>query len=120
RATAIVPRDSAATVFRSFDQSASWLSPNDDGLYDALVLTPRFSESVTAHYVVKHAAGTVVTSDNATGDLVRFAWDLRTDAGSLVPDGVYTWALRGKDAWGNATAYRTGSFTGDGPAPGHK
>ena len=46
RATGIAPRDSAATVFRAFDQSASWLSPNDDGLYDEVVLTPRFSESV--------------------------------------------------------------------------
>ena len=117
RATGIAPRDSAATVFRAFDQSASWLSPNDDGLYDEVVLTPRFSESVTANYVIKNAAGTVVNSDSATGDLIRFAWDLRTDAGSLVPDGVYTWALRGKDAWGNATAYRTGSFTVDGTPP---
>jgi flagellar hook assembly protein FlgD len=117
RATGIAPRDSAATVFRAFDQSASWLSPNDDGLYDEVVLTPRFSESVTANYVIKNAAGTVVNSDSAVGDLIRFAWDLRTDAGSLVADGVYTWALRGKDAWGNATAYRTGSFTVDGTPP---
>ena len=57
RATGIAPRDSAATVFRAFDQSASWLSPNDDGLYDEVVLTPRFSESVTANYVIKNAAG---------------------------------------------------------------
>ena len=117
RATGIAPRDSAATVFRAFDQSASWLSPNDDGLFDEVVLTPRFSESVTANYVIKNAAGTVVSSDSATGDLIRFAWDLRTDAGALVPDGDYTWALRGKDAWGNATAYKTGSFTVDGTPP---
>jgi flagellar hook assembly protein FlgD len=117
RATGIAPRDSAATVFRAFDQSASWLSPNDDGLYDEVVLTPRFSESVAANYVIKNAAGTVVSSDSASGDIVRFAWDLRADAGSLVPDGVYTWALRGKDAWGNATAYKTGSFTVDGTPP---
>jgi flagellar hook assembly protein FlgD len=117
RAAGIAPRDSAATVFRAFDQSASWLSPNDDGLYDTVVLTPRFSETVTANYVIKNAAGTVVNSDSAIGDIVRFSWDLRTDAGSLVPDGVYSWALRGKDAWGNATAYKTGSFTVDGTPP---
>ena len=104
-------------MFRAFDQSSSWLSPNDDGLYDEVVLTPRFSESVTANYVIKNAAGTVVNSDSASGDIIRFTWDLRTDAGSLVPDGVYSWALRGKDAWGNATAYKTGSFTVDGTPP---
>jgi flagellar hook assembly protein FlgD len=117
RATAIAPRDSAATVFRAFDESASWLSPNDDGVYDEVVLTPRFSEPVTANYVIKNAAGSTVNSDRATGDLIRFAWDLRTDGGSLVPDGAYTWALRGRDAWGNTTAYRTGSFTVDGTPP---
>jgi flagellar hook assembly protein FlgD len=117
RSTDIAPRDSAATTFRSFDQSNSWLSPNDDGTYDAMVLTPRFSEAVTANYVVKNAAGDVVASGNQVGDLVRFEWDLRTSDGTLVPDGVYTWALRGRDAWGNDTAYRTGSFTVDGTPP---
>jgi flagellar hook assembly protein FlgD len=117
RSTDIAPRDSAATTFRSFDQSNSWLSPNDDGTYDAMVLTPRFSESVTANYVVKNAAGDTVKSGNQVGDLVRFEWDLRTSAGPLVPDGVYTWALRGRDPWGNETAYKTGSFTVDGTPP---
>jgi len=117
RSTGIAPRDSAATVFRTFDESNSWLSPNDDGTYDALVLTPRFSESVTARYVVKNAAGTVVESATQTGDLMRFAWDLHLDADTLAPDGTYSWAIRGRDAWGNATAYRTGSFTVDGTPP---
>ena len=41
----------------------------------------------------------------------------RTPARSS-PTASYTWALRGKDAWGNATAYKTGSFTVDGHAAG--
>jgi len=66
---------------------------------------------------VKNAAGTTVKSGSATGNLVRVAWDLRDGSGALVPDGGYTWAMRGKDAWGNGTAYRTGSFTVDGTPP---
>ena len=46
----------------------------------------------------------------ATGDIVRFAWDLEA-AGALVPDGDYTWTLKAADAWGNPTVTRTGEFT---------
>ncbi len=117
RASSLAPRDSAATVFWSFDESPSWLSPNDDNVSDDWVVAPRFSESVTANYVVKNAAGTVVKSGSMTGDITRFAWDLRTSSGARVADGAYTWALRGRDAWGNTTAHRTGSFTVDGTPP---
>jgi flagellar hook assembly protein FlgD len=117
RATGLAPRDSAATLLRSFDESAAWLSPNDDGLYDEWVITPRFSESVSANFVVRDAGGAIVRTGTATGSLTRFAWDLRDGSGALVPDGGYTWTVRGKDAWGNGTAYRTGSFTVDGTPP---
>jgi len=117
RAGGIAPRDSAATLLWSLDESAAWLSPNDDNVYDEWVIAPRFSESVSANYIVKNAAGTTVKSGSTTGNLVRFAWDLRDGSGALVPDGGYTWAMRGKDAWGNGTAYRTGSFTVDGTPP---
>jgi flagellar hook assembly protein FlgD len=117
RATSLTPRDSAATAFWSFDASPAWLSPNDDNVSDELVLAPRFSETVDANYVVKNASGTTVRSGKATGDITRFAWDLRTSSGSRVPDGLYTWSLRGRDGWGNATAYRRDSFTIDGTPP---
>lgn len=113
----IAPRDSAATTLWSFDESAAWLSPNDDGVYDDWVILARFSESVTATFAIKNAAGTTVKSGSTTGALARFTWDMRDGGGALVPDGTYTWAVRGKDAWANGTAYRTGSFTVDGTPP---
>ncbi|HEU0243588.1 MAG TPA: FlgD immunoglobulin-like domain containing protein, partial [Candidatus Limnocylindrales bacterium] len=61
--------------------------------------------------------GSIVKTANATGSLTPFSWNLRDSSDSLVPDGVYTWTMRGKDAWGNGTAYRTGSFTVDGTPP---
>jgi flagellar hook assembly protein FlgD len=117
RATGLAPRDSAATQLWSLDQSASWLSPNDDGLFDQFVVTPRFSESVAASLVVRNTAGVVVKSASASGTLTPFKWGLRDAAGTLVPDGGYTWTVRGKDAWGNAIASRSGSFTVDGTPP---
>ncbi|HEY3334069.1 MAG TPA: FlgD immunoglobulin-like domain containing protein [Candidatus Limnocylindrales bacterium] len=117
RATGVAPRDSAATLLWSFDESNAWLSPNDDGVYDAWVITPRFSEIVKATYTVRDATGAPVKSGSATGNLTRFEWDLRDGAGSLVPDGVYSWSMRGKDAWGNGSASESGSFTVDGTPP---
>jgi len=117
RATGIAPRDSEGPDFWSFDESNPMLSPNGDNVYDELVLTPRFSEPVTATFVVKNTAGTTVKSASMTGDITRFAWDLQNSSGIVVPDGSYTWSVKGKDAWGNPAATRTGEFIVDGTPP---
>ena len=82
-----------------------------------MVVAARVSEVAAVSLVVKNAAGTTVRSASISGDIVRFAWDMRTSAGTLVPDGDYGWTLRARDSWGNATATRTGSFTVDGTPP---
>ncbi len=117
RSPGIAPRDSAATVAWSIDQSAARLSPNRDGTSDAFVLAVRASESARSSLTVRNAAGTVVWSSSATGDIVRFAWDLRTSTGSLVRDGRYSWSFSARDAWGNAGISRSGSFTTDATPP---
>ncbi|HEX5827130.1 MAG TPA: FlgD immunoglobulin-like domain containing protein [Candidatus Limnocylindrales bacterium] len=117
RAIGIAPRDSAGVALHSFDESNAWLSPNDDGLYDGWAITARLSEVAKITYAVKNAAGTTVKSGSLEDELARVSWNLRDSAGALVPDGSYTWAMRARDAWGNATASRTGSFTVDGTPP---
>ena len=117
RDAGLAPRDSAATTVLTLDQSAPWLSPNADRLNDALVVAVRLSEPDAVSMSVKNAAGTTVWSASLTNDIVRFAWDLRTAAGSLVPDGAYTWTLRAKDTWGNPGVSKTGTFTVDHTAP---
>jgi flagellar hook assembly protein FlgD len=117
RAPDVAPRDSKGVTVWTLDQSAPWLSPNGDNASDGLVVAARFSERATASFTVKNADGTTVKSLSLTTDLARFAWDLRTSAGALVPDGTYTWKLRAADAWGNPSVTRTGTFIVDGTAP---
>jgi len=119
RAAGIAPRDSAHPTVWTLDQG-TMLSPNADGINDTMVVAVRVSEVAAVSLVVKNTAGTTVRSVSASGDIVRFTWDLRTSAGVLVPDGDYPWTLRARDSWGNATATRTGSFTVDGTPPASK
>ena len=116
RAAALAPRDSPGPAVWTLDQ-APLLSPNADGVDDTMVVAARVSEVAAVSLVVKNAAGTTVRSVSLSGDIVRFTWDLRTSAGSLVPDGAYGWTVRASDSWGNATATRTGSFTVDRTPP---
>ena len=117
RARGIVQRDSVGTIAWSLDQSGPWLSPNGDGIADGLVVAARLSEPDAASLSVRNAAGATVWTASQTNDIVRFAWDLRTSSGSLVPDGAYTWTLRAKDTWGNPGVSKTGSFIIDHTAP---
>jgi flagellar hook assembly protein FlgD len=118
RSTKLVPRDSAPVAVWTLDTSSGTLSPNGDGTSDALVVAVRFSESVPASLVVKNGGGTTVKSISLTGNLLRFAWDLTTSAGPDVPDGSYTWTLKGgPDAWGNAGVTKSGSFVVDDTPP---
>ncbi len=120
RATGLAPRDSSATVAWSLDRSGPLLSPNADGANDALVVAARLSEPASATLKVKNAAGDVVRSQTVSGDLVRFAWNLRDGSGKAVKDGAYTWSLRARDPWGNAGVSASGSFTVDATAPTSK
>ncbi len=117
RSTTLAPRDSTGPDAWSLDQSAPWLSPNDDGTSDALVVAARFSETASAVLRIKNAAGTTVKTLSTTGDIARLTWDLRTPAGANIPDGAYTWKLSAADPWGNPAFTASGGFTVDGTAP---
>jgi flagellar hook assembly protein FlgD len=117
RATALVPRDSEPVAAWTLDESAAWLSPNGDNVSDGFVAAARFSESAAATLTIKNAAGTTVKSASLSGEIARFAWDLKSSSGTYVADGSYTWKLRAVDAWANAALSRTGSFTIDRTAP---
>ena len=117
RSTALAPRDSTPVRALTLDQSAPWLSPNDDGTNDALVVTARFSERATAVLKVRNAAGKVVRTLSSSGTIARFEWSLRASGGGPVPDGDYTWTMRAVDAWGNAAYATDGRFAVDGTAP---
>ncbi|HEY3522061.1 MAG TPA: FlgD immunoglobulin-like domain containing protein [Candidatus Limnocylindrales bacterium] len=116
RATGLTPRDSLATRIWSADASPAVVSPNGDGADDGLIVSARFSEAVDARLTIRDADGAAVSTESATGDVLRFDWD-GTSGGDVVPDGTYTWKLSGADDWGNAGASTSGSFTIDTVAP---
>ncbi len=116
RAAALAPRDSAPVETLTLDQSAAWLSPNDDGSNDGLVVTARLSEPATAVLKIRNGAGNTVKTLSTSGEVVRFEWDVRL-GGSPIPDGEYTWTLRATDAWGNPALSIVGDFTVDGRPP---
>jgi flagellar hook assembly protein FlgD len=117
RAPDLAPRDSAGPMLWSLDASHGMLSPNGDGTYDQLVVSAHFSETVTSSLVVRNAAGTKVKGMSATGDIARFAWNLRDSSGKPLPDGSYTWRLKAQDGWGNEALVETDTFVVDSAPP---
>jgi flagellar hook assembly protein FlgD len=117
RATALVPRDSAPVDAWTLDQSGPWLSPNGDNVSDGFVVAARFTESAAAALTIKNAAGKTVKTLSSTGEIARFAWNLKSADGAPIADGAYTWVLRAADAWANEPLTRSGTFTVDGTPP---
>jgi flagellar hook assembly protein FlgD len=110
----LAPRDSAAPQLWTLDRPYSPASA--DGTYP-FAIGYRASEVVDARIEIRNAAGTVVKTASLRDDWTRWTWDLVADAGTTVPNGVYTWSLRGADAWGNAPFSASGDVTIDGTDP---
>lgn len=115
-ASTLAPRDSKAPVLVGIDTGAGRFSPNGDDRFDSQTISGVFSESVAWSLTIKNAAGAVVEEAAGTGATVTVAWDGLVD-GSAVPDGTYTWAARGVDAWQNGVAAGTGTIVVDTVGP---
>jgi flagellar hook assembly protein FlgD len=115
-AATLAPRDSKAPVLIGIDSGSGRFSPNGDDRSDTQTIIGSFSETVSWTVTIKNAAGTVV--ETAAGDSGAFtiAWDGLID-GIAVPDGTYTWAARGVDAWQNGIALGNGSIVVDTAGP---
>jgi flagellar hook assembly protein FlgD len=87
-----------------------------DGTYP-FALRYRASETVMATMTIRNTAGAVVRTLATTSDWTTMTWDLRDAAGTLVPNGVYTWSLTAADGWGNAPAVASGAATIDDTDP---
>ncbi len=104
----LAPRDSRAPVLVALDSGLGRLSPNGDGRVDEQAVSGIFSESVAWTVEFKKANGTVINSTTGTASAFKVTWDGLFN-GVAVPDGTYSWTVRGTDAWQNGTA------TGGGP-----
>ncbi len=108
----LAPRDSRAPVLIGIDSGVARFSPNDDGRFDEQAVTGIFSETVAWTVDFKNAGGTVLDTTSGSGPTFAVTWDGLVD-GIPVPDGTYTWAARGADAWQNGVATGTGSIVVD-------
>ena len=115
-ASTLAPRDSKAPALVGIDTGAGRFSPNGDDRSDTQTITGIFSESVAWTLTIKNAAGSVVEDAAGTGAAFTVTWDGLVD-GTAVPDGTYTWAARGVDAWQNGVAAGTGAIVVDTVGP---
>jgi flagellar hook assembly protein FlgD len=111
-ATDLAPRDSRAPVLIGVDTGPGRFSPNDDGRFDEAVVTGIFSETVAWTVDVRNAEGTVLDTSTGSGSTFNATWDGLVE-GIAVPDGTYTWSVRGADAWQNGVATGGGTIVVD-------
>ena len=84
------------------------VSPNGDGIADAVTLAWSSSEAGTAVVTATGASGLVRSfTTTAAAGAGSTTWNGRTNAGTPAPDGAYTLAVRVRDAAGNLGAART-------------
>ena len=88
------------------------LSPNGDGFDDTVGIDVAFSETVSWTLDIRNPAGTVVKTASGSSREAIASWDGLV-GGIAVPDGTYSWTMRGTDAWKNGTASPTGTLVVD-------
>ena len=78
--------------------SESFFSPNGDAVKEVTALTAKVSSTDGAWSVsVRSSAGAVLRTASGAGTNVSYVWDGRDGAGSVVPDGTYTFAIQAVD-----------------------
>ncbi|HEY7131182.1 MAG TPA: FlgD immunoglobulin-like domain containing protein [Candidatus Limnocylindrales bacterium] len=112
----LAPKDSRAPVLVGIDNGLGRFSPNGDGNAETQTIEALFSESVAWTFQVKDAGGTVLDEETGTGRELSPTWDGLV-GGHAVPDGTYTWSLRGGDAWENGVATGSGTIVVDTVGP---
>jgi flagellar hook assembly protein FlgD len=89
-------------------------SPNGDGRLDTLSISQRNStEESRWDAQIRSASGSTVRSLSWEGRLPDYEWDGRDEAGSLSPDGLYSYALRSTDLAGNSASFTLEGLTID-------
>jgi outer membrane protein OmpA-like peptidoglycan-associated protein/flagellar hook assembly protein FlgD len=108
------------TVVALFTDTAAF-SPNGDGVKDVLLLKPQVKvvEGVESYtIVIRNEAGTAVKTFRGNGALSpEYRWDGIGDAGSRMPDGVYSASISIVDRNGTPAQSDADPFTIDRIAP---
>ena len=112
--------DTVAPTLTGSSASGTAFSPNGDGSIDTLRVSLSAAGLAAwgfdAAPLLGSAAGAPIRIASGAGSTAGFAWDGRTDAGAVAPDGRYRLSLWGADAAGNRTT-TTWDVTVDTRAP---
>jgi len=108
----LLPKDSQAPVAIGISTGTGRLSPNGDGFDDTVGIDVAFSETVSWTLDIRNSGGTIVKTVSGSSREAIASWDGLV-AGIAVPDGTYSWTMRGTDAWKNGTASPTGTLIVD-------
>jgi spore germination protein YaaH/flagellar hook assembly protein FlgD len=100
--------DRVAPAVTGSSSSGSLMSPNGDGILDsvsvALTATGASAWSFAAAPLSGSTVGAAVTTGGGSGGTARATWRGRSNAGAVVPDGVYRITLTVRDPAGNRAA----------------
>ncbi len=86
--------------------TVQWFSPNGDGVRETVGFSAANSETGSLVARVRNGGGTVVRTFSVGNDddAATVAWDGRSNANAVVPDGDYVMSVAPVDAAGNAGA----------------
>lgn len=103
----------APLAVRSLHDSQDPFSPNNDGVQDTTTITTTFNHTITAgKLVITNAANQGINGWVTQGPVTSLqqVWDGKDAQGNVVPDGLYTYKVIGKDA-GDSVATQSGTIT---------
>ncbi|MEO5940883.1 MAG: FlgD immunoglobulin-like domain containing protein, partial [Candidatus Limnocylindrales bacterium] len=103
-ATFGVTVDTVAPVVLSATSTGTLLSPNGDGILDAVAVRLVASGADRWTFTGAPIGGAPIVSAGGPGGTAAVTWGGRSSAGTMVPDGLYKLVLTAIDAAGNRAA----------------
>lgn len=100
----------------SLSDSPDPFSPNGDGVRETTAISGKFNHICNWNIDIKNLAASIVRTFSGTGTSVSVIWDGKNNLGIRVPDGIYTYILRGTDI-GASSASKSGTARIDTTAP---
>ncbi len=83
--------------FSNFSFEPKQFSPNGDGIRDSVTIAARVNRQVAWSIEIWNSSQQLIRSLSGRDRVISAVWDGKDDNGILVPDGRYTFAMKGRD-----------------------
>jgi hypothetical protein len=97
-----------APVFAGLRAGPAAFSPNGDGILESFALDATLNAASPWTLTIRDSAGNTVRTLTGDGTAVHAVWDGRDDAGEVVPEGEYNYALAAAACPGRPASGRVG------------